>query len=53
MVGCAYEYTDSEWRKDPELKNLFDNEWTRRVSAEIIMKKEVRFVNFHKRWERE
>ena len=50
---AVHEYTDSEWRKDPELKNLFDNEWTRRASAEIIMKKEVRFVTFHKRWEKE
>lgn len=50
---AVHEYTDLEWRKDPASKSLFDNEWTRRVNAEIITKKEIRIVTFHKKWERE
>ncbi|KAI0094342.1 hypothetical protein BDY19DRAFT_912317 [Irpex rosettiformis] len=50
---AVHEYVDLEWQKDPESKKMFDNEWTRRINAEVITKKEMRIVSFYRDWKRE
>lgn len=49
---AVHEYTGLEWQKDPESRKRVENEWTLRVRAEIMIRREIRFVALHRKWER-
>lgn len=49
---AVHEYTNLDWLDNPKEDGKFVNEWTKKVTGEIMTRRELRVFSFHKNWER-
>ena len=47
---AVHEFTNLDWLNEPREGGRFDNEWTKKVRAEIITKLETRVYGFRRHW---
>jgi hypothetical protein len=51
MKWCAlHEYTNIGWLNNPKEDGKFDNEWTKKVTGEIMTKRELRVFELRRHW---
>jgi hypothetical protein len=49
---AVHEYTNLDWLNNPKEDGKFVNEWTKKVTSEIMTRRELRVFSFYKSWER-
>lgn len=49
---AVHEYTSLQWQGDEDARKRVETEWTLKVRAEIMTRREIRFVELYRKWEK-